>query len=205
MTAQAAKSHAADIDDHGHHEHGHTIVSIWTLRAVFAALIFFTLLTVGAAYLEEFVAYSLGITFPQTVNVLVAMSIAVVKATLVVTYFMQLKYDNPTNAVVLFFTIFTVLLFLLYTLLDMRQRDTIDFFKAPEISYGGTGVGSTTPIAVDAREQAEKAHSPLLHHEHPRPVFSSEEMSRPVTGVTLEGYAEAEAGHGHGGGEAGGH
>lgn len=201
MTAQAATSHAADFDDHGHHEHGHAIVSIWTLRSVFAALIFFTLLTAGAAYLEEFISYSFDLQFPQMVNVVVAMSIAIIKAALVVAFFMQLKYDNPTNAVVVFFTIFAVMLFLLYTLMDLQKRGTIDFYKSGEIVYGGTGVEAPMPIAVDAREQAEKGNdkSHLLHEPHHAPVYSSPELSRPVTVVTLEGYAAehgAEEGHG---------
>lgn len=201
MTAQAAESHAADFDDHGHHEHGHTIVSIWTLRAVFGALIFFTLLTAGAAYLEEFIAYSLNIEFPQLVNVVVAMSIAVIKATLVVMIFMQLKYDNPVNGVVLFFTIFAVLLFLLYTLMDLHRRDTIDFYKAGEIVYGGTGLQSPLPVAAEALREAELGapNARLLHPHHPEPVFSSPELSRPVIGVTLEAYAdEHSAAEGHG-------
>jgi cytochrome c oxidase subunit 4 len=203
MTAQAATSHAADFDDHGHHEHGHAIVSIWTLRSVFGALIFFTLLTAGAAYLEEFISYSFDLQFPQMVNVVVAMSIAVVKAALVVTFFMQLKYDNPTNSVVLFFTLFAVMLFLLFTLLDLDKRATIDFYKSGEIVYGGTGVDTPMPIAVDAREQAEKGNdkSYLLHEHHHEPVYSSPELSRPVTAVTLEGYA-AEPGAPEGHGEA---
>jgi cytochrome c oxidase subunit 4 len=90
---------------------GHHIIPKRTLFMVFGALVVLTGITVGAAYMP------LG---PLTVPV--AIGIAVVKAALVVLYFMALKYDNPVNA--LTFTIGTifVVVFIGITMLDTAFR-----------------------------------------------------------------------------------
>lgn len=90
---------------------GPHIVPKSVLLKVFGGLIFLTLVTVGAAYVP------LG---PLTVPV--AIGIAVGKASLVVMFFMHLKYDNPVNA--LTFTIGTifVVVFVSITLLDTAFR-----------------------------------------------------------------------------------
>ena len=90
---------------------GPHIVPKSLLLKVFGGLIVLTIITVGAAYVP------LG---PLTVPV--AIGIAVVKASLVVLFFMHLKYDNPVNA--LTFTIGTifVVVFVAITLLDTAFR-----------------------------------------------------------------------------------
>jgi len=90
---------------------GPHIVPKSLLLKVFGALILLTIITVGVAYVP------LG---PLTVPV--AIGIAVVKASLVVLFFMHLKYDNPVNA--LTFTIGTifVVVFVTITLLDTAFR-----------------------------------------------------------------------------------
>ncbi|WP_103019968.1 cytochrome C oxidase subunit IV family protein [Salinibacter altiplanensis] len=90
---------------------GPHIVPKSILLKVFGALIVLTGLTVGVAYVP------LG---PLTVPV--ALGIAGLKATLVVLFFMHLKYDNPVNA--LTFTIGTifVVVFVTITLLDTAFR-----------------------------------------------------------------------------------
>jgi len=90
---------------------GPHIVPKSVLLKVFGGLIVLTIVTVGAAYVP------LG---PLTVPV--AIGIAVAKASLVVLFFMHLKYDNPVNA--LTFTIGTifVVVFITITLLDTAFR-----------------------------------------------------------------------------------
>lgn len=133
-------SHASEFDAHGHKDHGHFIVPLFTLRAVLAALLFFTLLTVGAATAEQWIAHTFNVEIPQWVNVFVALSIAVVKTFLVVSFFMQLKYDNPMNTTVFVFTILTVAFFLGFTSLDLNSRSTLDRYKAMYVQDGGTGI-----------------------------------------------------------------
>jgi cytochrome c oxidase subunit 4 len=203
-----AGSHAEEFDAHGHKDHGHVIVSAATLRLVLGALLFFTLLTVGAAKGEQWVAEVFNVAIPQWINVFVALSIAVVKTFLVVTFFMQLKYDNPLNTMIFVFTILTVAFFLGFTALDLGNRGTIDRTKARYIRPGGTGLKDTEalPITEFAKLQAKRAEKYDPHHGHhghgprqsitdagyvpkaPR-VGSSAQASRPVKTVTLPGFA----------------
>lgn len=90
---------------------GPHIVPKSILFQVFGALIVLTILTVAVAYIP------LG-----PLDVAVAIGIAVAKSSLVVLYFMHLKYDNPVNA--LTFTIGTifVIVFVVITLLDTAFR-----------------------------------------------------------------------------------
>ena len=140
----SSHSGAAVIDinppgaEHGQH-HGHTIVPMRLLVLTLAALLFFTLATVGAAQLEKYIAHTFAVEIPQCVNVMVALSIAAVKTAIVALIFMQLRYDSPVNSLVLFFTIITVALFLGFTMLDLSNRGTIYAFKAQNRDVGGSG------------------------------------------------------------------
>ncbi len=73
------------VDDH----HVGHVVPMKILVGVFASLVFLTIVTVSASYVNfgEF-------------NLIVALAIAVVKATLVVLFFMHLIWDRPFNAIV---------------------------------------------------------------------------------------------------------
>jgi cytochrome c oxidase subunit 4 len=90
---------------------GHHIIPKQTLFAVFGALIVLTGLTVGVTYVP------LG---PLTVPV--AIGIAAAKATLVVLYFMALKYDNPVNALTFTIGSIFVVVFIGITMLDTAFR-----------------------------------------------------------------------------------
>ncbi|HYE01870.1 MAG TPA: cytochrome C oxidase subunit IV family protein [Phycisphaerales bacterium] len=216
----AAASDVLDIypagaaDSHGHH--GHVIIPGTTLVLVLAALLFFTLLTVGASQAEMLMSQAFGIVIPGWVNVLVALSIAAVKTALVVLFFMGLKYDDPINSMVFLFTLGTVAFFMGFIMTDVGNRSTIDRFKGQYIVEGGTGgikwyngQDIQGPITEWARTQAANTHaagghggaevtghgSTAGHGPHARdggPERSSPEMSRPVRGVTLPGLKPAE-------------
>jgi cytochrome c oxidase subunit IV len=213
-----AKGHAEpEFGSHGH-AHGHTIVPLITLRMILASLMFFTLLTVGLAQLEIFLAHQFNIVLPQILNVFVALSIATIKTTIVVMYFMQLKYDNPINTMVFLFTVLTVAFFLGFTALDLGNRQTVDRFKGQYVVDGGTGLdGSGMPITQKAKsdgKSAKGAHGKDAHDAHGKhvepfdaiakggympeqpDVGSSPQRSRPVAGLTLPGLA-APKGDGH--------
>lgn len=68
------------------------------------------------------------------------MSIAVVESLLVLAIFMQLRYDNPINAMIVAFSLLGVGLFIGFTALDLTTRDRIYDFKAGQVVPGGTGV-----------------------------------------------------------------
>lgn len=217
-------SHAAEYDSHGHAPgHGHVIVPIFTLRFVLVALLFFTLLTVGLSKGEAWLAATFNFDIPQWVNVVVAMSIAVVKTTLVVLYFMQLKYDSPLNGMIFIFTILTVTFFLGFTMIDLGGRGTIDRFKAHYVMPGGTGLNADGPIVERAKTIAAlegHAEHAELHVPPSRGLFtnagyraptpasgSSADVARPVSGLTLPGFVPQTATghadeHGHEGAPA---
>jgi cytochrome c oxidase subunit IV len=98
--------------DHGHAaHHGPHVVALGVYFAVFAALLFGTWLTVMAAH-QDFGRY----------NTTVALAIAVTKATLVVVFFMHVKYSPRliTMVVVGSFVWLGILLFI--TLSDYWTR-----------------------------------------------------------------------------------
>jgi cytochrome c oxidase subunit 4 len=86
------------------------VVPLPVLFAVFATLIVFTVLTVAATW------YNLGAW-----NLIIAMAIATFKASLVVLYFMHLRYDYPFHALIFITALVFVALFISLTLFDTLQ------------------------------------------------------------------------------------
>ncbi len=222
-----APAHAEHFDAHGHKDHGHVIVSVATLRTVLLLLLFFTLLTVGAAKAEVFISQTFNVEIPQAINVFVALSIAAVKTVIVVMFFMQLKYDNPLNTMIMVFTFLTVGFFMGFTVLDLGNRGTLDPFKQQYIIPGGTGLKHTdnktiTQWAEDAAKSNGTYDPHHAHHRHdarlsitdmgyvpdgPLHGGSSAQRSRPITVSTglvpgtapgAPGAATDEAAHGEG-------
>ena len=184
-----------EYDPHhgGHHEH--VIVPPFVLRSVLTFLLCFTILTVGIAQTEEWAMGYFHIDFPRWVNVVGAMTIAVVKAVLVMAYFMQLRFDTALNTVVMLFTFAAVGLFLFFTGLDLFTRDKVFDFKATYVVAGGTFEGSKPLVKVSRDKWLElwgpdrfaalegHAHSHGSHGEA-APQGSSASRSRPKTGET---------------------
>lgn len=140
-------------DPHGFHAddtHGHHILSMRMLVTILALLLLLTGLTVASAQAEIIIAEELGITIPQWVNVAIAMTIATVKAILVVAFFMQLFYDSKLNTMILLFCLLTFGLFIGFTSIDMGNRDRIYPWKAVEHTPGGTGGLGLERRALDA-------------------------------------------------------
>ena len=94
------------------------------LYGVFAALIFFTILTVATSWLD------LGaFGFP------IAMLIATIKAALVCAFFMHMWWDKSFNVLFFFSSIFFVGLMIGMTLLDTGQyQDSIDNFPRAAVA-----------------------------------------------------------------------
>jgi len=192
-----------DLDPHGFHEgdhdHGHVILPLRTLVVVLVALLFFTVLTVSAGFIEVWISEKFNVVIPTWVNVMVAMSIATIKGTLVLMYFMQLKYDNPLNTMIFLFCLFAFALFMGLTAIDLGNRDRIYPWKAQAIIPGGNSVGLATEAAPHSfptgqsittwareREVAElgpEKFQAKVDAKHP-PEESTSERSRPATGRT---------------------
>ena len=106
----------AHPDSHIHQtdrEHTETlshVMSLSMLFGVFFTLVVLTVLTVVAAQ------FSFGAW-----EVWVSLGIATVKGSLVVIYFMHLKYDKPFNTIVFISSIVFVGLFLALTLTDLHR------------------------------------------------------------------------------------
>lgn len=129
-------------DETGHHvDHGaHHVTSWQKLFVILIALLLLTALTVATATAEQW-AVDYGLHITHFWNVVIALTIALVKATMVCMYFMHLKHDNPLNTMILLTTLFVFGLFLLFTGLDLGARGLVNPNHAPQVQAGGTGIG----------------------------------------------------------------
>jgi cytochrome c oxidase subunit 4 len=153
-------------DDGGVHAH---ISSVPFYVAVFLGLLCLTIATVGQSYVD------LG-----KANLIFVILIATLKASLVVTFFMHLKWDNRFNALVFLSTIFFIGVFFAYTLNDTDKRGDLDpdqnmhiWEKTGEQAPGGmpkaephapaaAGGGEHTP--APAGEHGEHGTTPVPQH-----------------------------------------
>ena len=92
-----------------HHGPGH-VVSLRLLVGILAVLLALTFVTVAVTW------FDLG-----RMNLVIALGIAVIKASLVLLYFMHLRWDRPFNAVVLIGALLLVALFIGLALMDSFQ------------------------------------------------------------------------------------
>ncbi len=83
------------------------IAEVRVLLAVFAALIVLTVITVAVSYFDF-----------GAMNLLVALGVAAIKATLVALWFMHLRYDSPVYAFIFLVGVAFLGLFLMITMLD---------------------------------------------------------------------------------------
>lgn len=106
--------------EHGHDDHdghgGHLahVASLRVLLTVLGALIFLTVITVLAAKVD------FG---GRAINLTVAMLIATIKVSLVVLYFMHLRYDRLFHSVIMIAALLAAGLFVGFTLVDRGQYE----------------------------------------------------------------------------------
>lgn len=105
MSAADAKHH-----DDDHHGLAH-VATLKTLLTTGSALLVLTLVTVLATKVD----------FGASINLAIAMAIAVLKATLVILFFMHLRYDRLFHSVVFVSAILAAVLFVGFTLMDSNQ------------------------------------------------------------------------------------
>lgn len=91
--------------------HSHVIVSPKVYGVIFGLLLVFTAITVGASYLE------LGVF-----NAVVALAIAVIKAVLVVLFFMHVRYSSRLTMLTVGAGFFTFLVLITMTMTDYISR-----------------------------------------------------------------------------------
>ncbi len=115
-------------DSHGGHQHEHHLSPLSLFVKIFVALIVLTFITVGTSM------YDFGI-----MNIVIAMGIAVLKATLVILFFMQLKFDDIGNKVAFAASFVFLSVFILLTGSDLFFRTEHRPVKAAEKAAGGGG------------------------------------------------------------------
>lgn len=151
--SDATKEHdeREDHGEHGHEDDGEVHAHIGSYRmyiAVFLALIFFTLLTVGIASIH------LG-----AANLAVAVIVASIKAALVCTFFMHLKDDNKFNTLVLISAVLFIGVFFAYTTNDTSHRAQLDLQAGAKVDLanGGKAPGAweAAPLPKGAGEKKE--------------------------------------------------
>ena len=104
-----SEAHRGDShgDSHGGHAGFSHPMPVWMLLAVFFALLGLTFLTVFQAQ------FDLG-----NAEVWLSLTIATIKAGLVIAFFMHLLWDKPLNAIVILGSLIFVALFLGFTMMD---------------------------------------------------------------------------------------
>jgi cytochrome c oxidase subunit 4 len=116
--------HANDGEVHAH------ISLVMMYAGIFSVLIFLTLLTYAVSWVH------LG-----ALNLLVAVVIVMIKAALVVLYFMYLKYDAKFNALLLVGALFFGGVFIAYTLNDTEHRGRINAYGKYQLNSGESAAG----------------------------------------------------------------
>jgi cytochrome c oxidase subunit IV len=120
----------ASPEHHDDHHHGIShVASIKVLVGTGGTLLFLTIVTVLATRID----------FGANINLAIAMAIAVIKATLVVLFFMHLKYDKLFHSVVFVSAILAASLFVGFTLMDTNQYQPSNIWhpdNPPAAPYG---------------------------------------------------------------------
>ncbi|HEX2898045.1 MAG TPA: cytochrome C oxidase subunit IV family protein [candidate division Zixibacteria bacterium] len=131
------------------HEHNH-VLPLKVYMGVATALLVLTIITVVVAqfHFGEF-------------NLIIAMAVAAVKATLVALYFMHLRYDSRMYAIVFVGSLMFLAVFIGFTMLDtMRRGDIYKEVAHPlhdaKIYHEPRPAGESTHSAIDTTHTTEK-------------------------------------------------
>lgn len=148
-----AHEHEHD-DDYDVHVH---ITPVKTYAAILGALLFLTGLTV--------LAYNVKL---GELNLAVAILIAVIKSSLVITWFMHLKHDTKFHATVFLGSLAFIGVFLAYTMNDTMTRSQVDPDWGSRIdrARGGYVAGSAPGLIEQGAEGAPLPNIPLQEFSH---------------------------------------
>ena len=110
-----------DAHSHGHAEgqdvgfHPPHVVPASLFMGVLVGLLFLTIITVAVSRLDF-----------GSFNMLIAMAIAAVKASLVMTFFMHLKWDTAINNITIISSFLFLALLFIFTIADYSTREDTD-------------------------------------------------------------------------------
>lgn len=111
----ANAAHGIHAADEHHDGLGHHISPLSTYIGVYLALLVLTIVTVLVSYAE----------LPPAQSIPAAVAVATVKATLVATWFMHLKYDKKFNIFIFSAAVWFMAVFFLFTLFDITSRGAV--------------------------------------------------------------------------------
>src|SRR4051812_45380604 len=109
---------ATEHHDDEHHGISH-VATVKVLLATGGTLLLLTILTVAATRID----------FGANINLAIAMVIAVTKATLVILFFMHLRYDKLFHSVIFVSAILAASLFVGFTLMDSSQYQPTNIWR----------------------------------------------------------------------------
>lgn len=185
----APHDHAHDDEHDDGRVHAH-VSPLWFMCAIFATLIFLTVVTVAVSYVD------LG-----SANTFVAVLIATMKASLVALFFMHLRHDKPFNGIIFVMSFIFLGIFLMLSYDDLGTRGRVTDENGV---YRLPSSGTDAPGAIEAdRAAAGLATNP--HAPSFVPLATDPSHTLPPVAHHVEGEPEAE-GHGeHGAGAEGEH
>jgi cytochrome c oxidase subunit 4 len=116
MSHTATTSHETGGKTPGAHPIVGHLVPTWLLVFVGTALLMLTVITVAVRYIDigEF-------------NIVVALGVALIKATLVCMFFMHLRWDRSFNLLVFVGSVVFVLLMMIFLVMDTSQYRDLQF------------------------------------------------------------------------------
>lgn len=107
---------------HAHGDHSHHVTPLKTYYMVFGSLVGLTILTVAVSE----VGVNFGIAPGSALSVIVAMAVALTKATLVCTWFMHLIHDTKFNIFIFSSALWFAMIFWFFTMADIGSRGRIN-------------------------------------------------------------------------------
>jgi len=131
------------MQNNSEHSH-HFIIPLKYLAGAFVGLLILTVVTVGVT------RFDFG-----SFNIVVALAIAIAKASLVIAIFMGLRWDKGFNIVILLTSILFVIIFFVFTFADFATRGDIN----PEEARG-FGVKSPYTHADSTKDHGQKDAAP---------------------------------------------
>jgi len=170
--------------DETHEDHGHHPTPFWTMFIVFMLLLFLTVITVFQSRIPTEI-------MPATMHIIAAIGIATFKAILVGAFFMHLKYDKPMNTVVMSATIFAVILFIGFSMLDLGARSVVERKEGGDIHAGG----NLKLYAGSLKEGQFNAQPKLIAKPDTNVVTAGKQAYEAKHGNEGHGHDD---GHGHG-------
>ncbi len=133
------------MSTHTEHSHGHDHGAGVYVKTLLA-LLFLTIVTVGASYID----FGAG-------NVVIALFIATIKASLVALFFMHLKDDKPVNGIIAVAGFLFLGIFLMFDFIDFGTRVPLQpmNFNGMPVIQGASGAAGAAPAAAPAGEKKE--------------------------------------------------